>query len=590
MSQLTHLDEIRDRYAIERARRLRAEGSAQYRAVERQEDPWAPPVERSALHDEVDVVVVGAGLSGLTCAALLRKAGVERVRLIDRAGDVGGIWYWNRYPAAQCDVESYIYLPLLEEMGYIPTQKYVYQPEILEYLQSVAKKHDLYEYGLFQTDVVEMAWNEADDRWTVLTDRGDAIHTQFLVVAGGFLERPKLPSLPGLGEFRGKVFHSSLWDYEYTGGGPGRDGGGLPNLHNKRVGLVGTGASGLQIATPVANAAQHLYVFQRTPIVVLPRGNRPTEPEWVEGLKPGWHRERVEAFNRRGNAILEEPDPIRDGWTEIVFPVMAKHGAGLFGDEEARKEAELFDLQTMDAVRKRVSELVHDPDTAAKLMPYFRMLCKRPSFHDEYLQTFNRPNVTLVDTEGAGLEKITANGVVARGETYEVDCLILATGFDTARGLLKSWGVDLVGRDGIRLSEYWKTGMRTFHGVFVRNFPNLFLHSTTQNAGPPNYSSSSVEISEYIVDVIARLKARGVQAVETTPEAEEEWVQTIRASVPDTHLEFFRNCTPGYYNNDGDLDDVNRLGANNFLAGSVHFYTIIRSWREQDDMPGLQLR
>jgi pentalenolactone D synthase len=590
MSERTHLDEIRDRYALERGRRVRAEGSAQYEAFERQEDPWAEPIERDALRDEVDVVVVGAGLSGLSCAALLRKAGVERVRLIDRAGDVGGTWYWNRYPAAQCDVESYIYLPLLEEMGYIPTAKYVYQPEIFAFLQSIATKFELYEYGLFQTDVVEMAWNETDDRWTVLTDRGDAISTQFLVIAGGFLERPKLPRLPGLAEFRGKVFHSNLWDYEYTGGGPGPDGGGLPNLHDKRVGLVGTGASGLQIVTPVAKAAQHLYVFQRTPVVVLPRGNRPTDEAWAKSLKPGWHRERVERFNRRGNAILDEPDLTEDGWTEVVFPVMAKHGAGLFGDDAARKEAELFDLAQMDSVRRRVSELVKDPDTAAKLMPYFRMLCKRPSFHDEYLQSFNRPNVTLVDTEGAGLEKVTANAVVVRGQSYEVDCLIMATGFDTGRGLLKSWGVDMVGRDGIRLSEYWKDGMRTFQGIHVRNFPNLFLHSTTQNAGPPNYSSSSVEISEHIVYTITALKARGAQTVETTVEAQDAWVQMIKASVPDTHLEFFRNCTPGYYNNDGDLDDIHRLGANNFMGGSVLFYNIIRSWRAEDELAGLELR
>jgi cation diffusion facilitator CzcD-associated flavoprotein CzcO len=333
-----------------------------------------------------------------------------------------------------------------------------------------------------------------------------------------------------------------------------------------------------------------LYVFQRTPVVVLPRGNRPTDPEWVETLQPGWHRERVETFNRRGNAFLDEPDAIQDGWTEVVFPVMATHGAGLFGDAAARKEAEMFDLEMMDAVRRRISELVHDPDTAARLMPYFRMLCKRPSFHDEYLQAYNRPNVTLVDTEGAGVERVTTSAVVVRGEAYEVDCLILATGFDTGRGLLKSWGLDFIGRDGIRLSEYWKTGMRTFHGVFVREFPNLFLHSTTQNAGPPNYSSSSVEISEYIVDVISRLKARGAQSVETTKEAEAHWVQTIHASTPETHLEFFRNCTPGYYNNDGDLDDIHRLGANNFLAGSVQFYNIIRSWREDESMPGLELR
>jgi cyclohexanone monooxygenase len=588
--ELSHLDEIRDRYAIERGRRLRAEGAKQYEYVERPDDPWAEPVERSALRDDVDVVVIGAGLSGLTCAALLRKAGIERVRLIDRAGDVGGTWYWNRYPAAQCDIESYIYLPLLEEMNYVPSAKYVYQPEILEYLKSIATKFGLYDDACFQTDVVELAWNETDGLWTVLTDRGDAMRTRFLVVAGGFLQRPKLPGIPGLGEFRGQLFHSSRWDYEYTGGGPGRDGGGLPNLHDKKVGVVGTGASGLQIVTPVANAAEHLYVFQRTPVVVLPRGNRPTDPEWAENLQPGWQRERMEAFNRRGNSILDDPDPIGDGWTEVVFPVMASHGAGLFGGAEQRQQAEIVDLATMDRVRQRVSELVKDPDTAAKLMPYFRMLCKRPSFHDEYLQSYNRPNVTLVDTGGAGPDKVTANAVVVGGQEYEVDCLILATGFDTARGLLKSWGVDLIGRDGLRLSEYWGDGMRTFHGMHTRNFPNAFFHSTTQNAGPPNYSSSALEISEHIAFVIAGAKKRGMKRIETTVDAEEDWVQMIRGAVPDTHREFFRNCTPGFYNNDGDPDDIHRLGANNYFGGSVRFYDIIRSWRAEDTFDGLELK
>jgi len=590
MPEPSHIDEMRDRYALERSLRLRPEGSAQYSYLEEPADPSAEPIDRAPLQDEVDVTVIGAGLSGLTCAVLLRKAGVERVRLVDRGGDVGGTWYWNRYPAAQCDVESYIYMPLLEEMGYVPTQKYVYQPEILSYCQSVAAKFDLYRYASFQTEVTDLAWEDADGQWTVRTDRGDSFRTQFLVVAGGFLQRPKLPGIPGLADFRGKVFHSSRWDYRYTGGGPGRDGGGLPGLRDKRVGLVGTGASGLQIVTPVANAAHHLYVFQRTPVVVLPRGNRPTDPDWAASLQAGWQRERMEAFNRRGNAILDEPDPVGDGWTEVVFPVMASHGAGLFGSDEDRERAELADVAAMDRVRSRVAELVKDPDTAAKLMPYFRMLCKRPSFHDEYLQSYNRTNVTLVDTSGTGPEKIAGKAVVVSGQEYEVDCLILATGFDTARGLLRSWGVDLTGRDGLRLTEYWRDGMRTFQGMQVRNFPNCFFHSTTQNAGPPNYTSSSLEISEHIAYVIAQVRARGAQRVETTAEAESAWVQMIQAAIPQTHLDFFRNCTSGFYNNDGDLDDVNRLGANNFLGGSLMFYNLIRQWRAEDALQGLELR
>ena len=589
MSDPSHLDETRNRYAIERARRLRDEPNKSYTYVDHADDPWAEPIERAAIFDEVDVVIIGAGLSGLTCAVRLREAGIDRVRLIDRAGDVGGTWYWNRYPAAQCDVESYIYLPFLEEMNYVPTAKYVYQPEILAYLQSVAQTFDLYRDACFQTDVVELAWNETDARWTVLTDRGDAIRTQFLVVAGGFLQKPKQPELPGLGDFRGQVFHSSRWDYGYTGGEPGREGGGLPGLRDKRVGLIGTGASGLQIVTPVAAAAEHLYVFQRTPVVVLPRNNRPTDDEWKRGLEPGWQKARMEAFNRRGNSILNEDDPIQDGWTEVVFPVMASHGAGLFGGPEERERAELVDLQAMDGVRRRVAEIVEDPDTAAKLMPYFRMLCKRPSFHDEYLQSYNRPNVTLVDI-GGGLDRVTADSVIVAGEEYPVDCLILATGFDTSRGLLKSWGVDLVGRDGIHLTEHWAAGMRTFQGAMIHNFPNCFLHSTTQTAGPPNYTSSSLEISDHIAYVISAARKRGVDRVEASAEAEEGWVQLAKATTPDAYIDFFRNCTPGFYNNNGDMDAKKRMGPTTLLIGTVLFYDKLRNWRAADDFEGLDLR
>ncbi len=586
MVDSTHLEIVRDRYAMERARRLRQDGPGQYEFLDVVDDPWTERTERSARRDEVDVVVIGAGLSGLTCAALLRKAGVERVRLIDRAGDVGGTWYWNRYPAAQCDVESHIYLPLLEDMDYIPSMKYVYQPEIFEHCRSIARKYGLYDEALFQTDVVELAWNDVDEKWTILTDRGDAVRTQFVVIAGGFLQRPKLPGIPGLADFKGKLFHSSRWDYAYTGGAPGRDGGGLPNLADKRVGVLGTGASGLQIVTPLAEAARHLTVFQRTPTVILPRNNEPTDPEWAKSLQPGWQQARMDAFNRRGNSRLDEPDPIRDGWTEIVFPVMASHGAGLFGGPEQRQKAELDDLAAMDAVRDRVASIVKDPDTAAKLMPYFRMLCKRPSFHDEYLQSFNRPNVTLVDTAGVGPEKVVGNAVVVAGEEYELDCLVLATGFDTSRGPLKSWGVDLVGRDGIRLAEHWKDGMRTYHGIHVHNFPNLFLHSTTQTAGPPNYATSALEISQHIAYIISQARARNVRRLEATPEAEAGWVQTINSLIPDALIEFQRNCTPGFWNNEGKLDSVHRKGTL-YLGGSVMFYDTLRSWREEQAFAGL---
>jgi cyclohexanone monooxygenase len=589
MPELTRLEKIRDQYALERARRVRADGSTQY-VVDESGDQWAEPIHRDPLRDRVDVAIIGAGLSGLTCAVELRKAGLDRIRLVDRAGDVGGTWYWNRYPAAQCDVESYIYLPYLEELGSMPSQKYIYQPEILDHLQSVARKYDLYRDACFQTDVTEMNWDEADGLWTVRTDRGDAFQAQFLVIAGGFLQRPKRAGIPGLSEFQGKVFHSSRWDYGYTGGAPGRDGGGLPGLRDKRVGLIGTGASGLQILTPLAQAAQQVYVFQRTPVVVLPRNNRPTDPGWARSLEPGWHRQRMETFTRLGNGFLHEDDPIQDGWTQVVFKVMMTMGIGFFGGPEERKQGELVDLEAMDSVRQRVADLVRDPETAASLMPYFRMMCKRPSFHDEYLQSYNRPNVTLVDTHGKGPEKFTETAAVVEGREYEIDCLILATGFDTSRGLLKSWGVDATGRDGLRLTDYWKDGMRTFQGIFVHNFPNLFMHSTTQTAGPPNFTTASLEISEQIAYTVAQMRERGHRRVEATPEAEAGWVHTVRSIVPDTYREWSLSCTPGFYNNEGNLDAKIRLGRDNYMAGAVVYYETLRSWRADGTMQGVELR
>jgi cation diffusion facilitator CzcD-associated flavoprotein CzcO len=589
MSDLEHLEEIRNRYEIEKQRRLRAEGNAQYEDADPSLDPWAEPIERAALTDEVDAAVIGAGLSGLVAAVELRKVGLERIRLIDRAGDVGGTWYWNRYPGAQCDVESYVYLPLLEEMGYIPSLKYVYQPEIFAYCQSIARNFDLYRDSCFQTGVSSLVWNETDRLWEISTDRGDRMRARFVVVAGGILQLPKLPGIPGLSEFEGKVFHSSRWDYSYTGGYPGRDGGGLPNLHDKTIGLIGTGATGLQIVPPLAAATRHLYVFQRTPTAVLPRDNKPTDPEWARGLQPGWQTERIEFFHRRGSGILDEHDLVEDGWTRVVAPVVAAHQSALFGGPEERAHAELVDLEAMEGVRRRVAETVRNPETAAALMPYYSMPCKRPSFHDDYLATFNCPNVTLVDTGGRGPERVTKDSVWVDGQSYQVDCLILATGFSSGRGVVASWGIDVVGRKGLDLTQHWGLGMRTFHGVHVRNFPNLFLDSVTQTAGTITYTSNAIEIAQYIAYVVAETQARGCTQVEPTTAAEDAWIEALTAAEPDSHVDFYRSCTPGFYNNEGHLENVPRLGPSLLLGRSVEYYGAIRQWRRDGSLEGLEL-
>jgi cation diffusion facilitator CzcD-associated flavoprotein CzcO len=579
------LETVRKRYADERARRLRADGTGQYRYIEERHDPWAQPIDRAAIEDEVDVVLMGAGLSGLALGAMLRMEGVDRICMFDNAGDVGGTWYWNRYPAAQCDVQSYIYLPLLEEMGYMPTERYVYQPEILEYCRSMARKFDLYRDAYFQTEVVDAVWDDDDTRWTVQTNRGDIVRARFVVMAGGALQRPKLPDIPGLEDFRGALFHSSRWDYGYTGGGPGPKGDGLPNLTDKRVGVIGTGATGLQLVTPLAEAAQHLSVFQRTPVVVLPRDNRPTDPAWAATLEPGWQDRHMFSFNEQ-NFDMTAEDLIDDAWSHTVFPVMASHNKGMFGSSEDLKQAEIDDLAGMDVARARIASIVKNPDIAAALMPNFRMLCKRASFHDDYLESFNRPNVTLVDTKGAGVESATATGVVVAGREYELDCLILATGFDIGRGLLKAWGIDPVGVNGIRMTEYWAKGARTFHGMHVHGFPNLFIHGPGQVAPAFNWTSSVVEMGRHIAYVIATARARNVQRVDATPDAEEYWLDVL-GETPAALTEYRRECTPGYFNNEGNV----RAGAaSNFSRGPNAFYSILQKWRADDLMTGLDVQ
>lgn len=579
--------EIRNRIAVERAKRLRADGTQQYEYMEHPEDPWADQESREPVHDDVGVTILGAGMSGLTCAVELRKAGYSgSIRLLDRASDVGGTWYWNRYPGAQCDVESYIYLPLLEEMGYMPTERYVHQPEILDYFRSIASAYDLYPDALFQTEAAHIDWDESLSKWRIRTDRDDDFTTRFLVLAGGFLQRPKLPRIPGIDEFEGVMFHSSRWDYSYTGGHPGKDGGGLPRLSDKKVGLVGTGATGLQIVTPLAHAAEDLLVFQRTPAVVLPRDNRPTDEAWADGLEPGWQRDRMRAFNLAQGGQSDCAELFNDGWTNVVFKVGAAHGAGLYGGPAEREAAERVDFAAMERYRERVREIVADAETAEALMPYFRMMCKRTSFHDEYLASFNLPNVRLVDTNGVGIERITREGVVVDGVEYKLDCLIFATGFDIGRGPLASWNLDVHGVRGVRLSEHWADGLRTYQGIHVSDFPNLFLNSVTQTPGAPNHTSNSVAVSEHIAHIIVEADSRGADRIMADVEAEEDWVQRVRAALPSAHIDFIRACTPGYYNHEGedfDLPDVHFVGAE-------AFYEELRSWRDTGDLAGLTVR
>ena len=425
------VEALRQKYAEERRRRLRPDGISQYVEVSGRfarfaEDPRADPhFTREPFTDEVDVAIVGAGFGGLLTGARLRELGVGSVRLIDKAADVGGTWYWNRYPGIACDVESYVYMPLLEELGHIPTEKYAKGAEIFAHCQRIAEHYDLYRDACLQTEVHEIRWDAMQSRWIITTNRGDAMRARFVSMANGYLQKPKLPGIPGIESFRGHMFHTSRWDYDYTGEK-------LQNLADKRVGIIGTGATAIQCVPHLAAAANQLYVFQRTPSSVDVRANRPTDPRWATALQPGWQRWRIENFQILTAGGQAEEDLVADAWTSITkkLPVMRQNTVSSLSPEQRARNIELADFAKMEEVRARVDAIVADRATAEALKPWYGYFCKRPCFHDDYLQTFNRDNVTLVDTHGRGVERITAAGAVVDGAEYELDCLIFATGFE----------------------------------------------------------------------------------------------------------------------------------------------------------------
>lgn len=590
-TRLTDLERAREKYRQERDKRLdpyRTETLDLSRHQEFLADPYTEFVEREPAHDDVDALVVGAGFGGLTAVAHLRNAGLERVRVVERAGDVGGVWYWNRYPAAQCDVESYVYLPFLEEVGYVPQHRYSFAPEIFAYTQMLAKQFGVYELGLFQTAVTGLVWDEDTARWVVTTDRGDEFRARYIVVTHGSFASPKLPAIPGIENFQGKMFHTSRWDYEYTGGDSSSS---LDMLGDKTVGIIGTGASAIQVVAPLGESAEHLYVFQRTPSTVAERNNCETDPAWVESLEPGWQKRRRENFTMITNGENVDEDLVGDAWTVFYRAMLGNVFADLSPQERALKREEL-DLRHMESIRARVDSIVGDPDVSAKLKPYYRYQCKRPAFHDEYLQTFNRPNVTLVDTDGLGVERITENAVVANGTEYPLDMLILATGFDQDSSYTYRLGFDVVGVGGVALSEKWADGPETFHGVMSSGFPNFFFLPTnyTQGTAGVNFVHTLEETNIHIAAVIAELEQHGVVA-DPAKEAEEAYVESVTGGGGLALLgsgKFLEDCTPGRWNFEGKPAERNRKAVN-YPGTSTKYFRFLDQWRSSGDLEGLQL-
>jgi len=583
---------LRARYQAERDKRLRADGNEQYQEIAGEfahylDDPYVPPgFSRAPLTDEVEVAVIGGGFGGLLAGARLREAGVQDIRLIEKGGDFGGTWYWNRYPGAACDIESYVYLPLLEEIGYMPVEKYSRAPEILAHSRAIGEHFDLYRNACFQTEVTEMRWDEAAARWIIHTNRGDAMKARFVVMANGPLHRPKLPGIPGVETFKGHSFHTSRWDYAYTGGDSN---GGLTGLKDKVVGIIGTGATAVQCVPHLGTGAKQLYVFQRTPSSIDVRNNRPTDPAWAGALPAGWQQQRMDNFNTLVSGGFAEEDLVNDGWTDIIGNLLLlarKKGAGR-SPEELAEMMQLADFQKMEQVRARVDQVVRDRRAAEALKPWYNQFCKRPCFHDEYLDAFNRPNVTLVDTQGRGVERITESAVVANGQAYEVDCLIYATGFEVGTSYTRRAGYEVHGRGGVTLTRKWADGVSTLHGMHSRGFPNCFIMSNTQSGFTANYPHMLNEQSKHAAYIIAEATARQAGTVEAAQAAEDAWVQTIVSSAI-LRQRFQEECTPGYYNNEGK---PSALAARNgsYGGGPIAFVKILEDWRAQGDLAGLEL-
>jgi cation diffusion facilitator CzcD-associated flavoprotein CzcO len=577
------MEEALARYAQERDKRVRPDGQAQYRELkgeyaEFDQDPYVEPgFTREPIVEQTQAVVVGGGFAGMLTAINLKARGIQDLRIVEKGGDFGGTWYWNRYPGCMCDVESYTYLPLLEETGFMPSMKYASAPEIFGYCQLIGRHYDLYPHALFQTEIEGAAWNEDEQRWLVTTTRGDQLSTRFLITAGGVLSKAKLPGIPGIEDFEGRTFHTSRWDYGYTGGGPGEP---MTDLADKRVGIIGTGATGVQVVPQLGRDAKEVYVFQRTPSAVGVRDNGPTDEAWYRSLEPGWHEARVVNFTQAVTGAQPDHNLVDDGWTHVMWEDTRSKAET---PEQAEANAR-SDFATMEAIRRRVDELVEDPETAEKLKPWYGKHCKRVCFHDEYLPAFNRPNVHLVDTEGRGVEKITPTGVVVDGHEYPIDLLVFASGFEVATDLDRRLGFDPVGRNGMTLSQRWHDGAHSLHGILTAELPNLLAIGVVQAGFGTNFLHFLSESAKHVAWLVATCEEQGIGTIEAVPEAEEEWLGVLYG-VAQLISGYAANCTPGLYN--GELGRDKNAMRNLVYTGSLLDYAgYLERWREAGDLAG----
>jgi cyclohexanone monooxygenase len=517
-------------------------GAAEYIGLEGEfakylEDVYSDaPVERDPLSDECEIVVVGAGFAGLLLWYRLKAAGFQDVRFCEKGGDVGGTWYWNRYPGIACDVESYSYLPLLEEMGYVPSMKFASGFEILEYCQSMAEKFGFYDRCLFHTTVDQTVWDEDAARWTVVTDRGDKMRARFVILANGILTTPKLAKIDGMEKFQGEAFHTSRWNYHV-------------DLKDKRIGIIGTGATSVQAVPELAKIAKELHVFQRTPSSIDVRDQRETTDEerkqWAN--EPGWavaRRERL-ALISAGRTALKGNDDFLAGKVDVNAG-RKQHATEISQDELIKKQLNA-NFRIMEQIRARVDEIVEDPKTAEALKPYYPYGCKRPTFHDEYLPAFNKPNVHLIDTAPMGVQEINERGVVHNGVEYPVDVMIYATGFQWMA--TASFNM-ITGRGGQTLQQKWaEKGTRTFLGLHSNGFPNLFIMSGPQGGGGQFNFTRTIDMHvKYAVSMLEMLRDKKARTLDITEESEIEYA--AHCAEADIRTSPLRDCI-SYYNGDG---------------------------------------
>lgn len=614
-------EKLRDKYREERDKRIRADGNDQYIEVTGDfahyiDDPYVEPgFERDSLQTQVEVLIIGGGFGGMLAAARLRDRGINDLLIVEKGGGFGGTWYWNRYPGASCDIESLVYFPLLEETGFVPKQRYTNATETLEYCQVIAEQYKLHDIALMQTQILSTDWSEEEGLWVARTNRGDLIKATFVIHSNGPLNRPKLPGIPGIDTYTGHTFHTSRWDYDYTGGGPFGD---LDKLADKRVAVIGTGATAVQCVPHLAADAKSLHVFQRTPSSIDVRNNTDIDAEWLKSQSPGWHHKRRTNFESLLAGMPVKEDLVRDGWTEAFRDIFGElrqyrpsgwrlllwslgwafssarkeRGIKQYLTDKAmvemglQKKMEMADFAKMEKVRARADSVVDNSETAESLKPYYRQFCKRPCFHDEYLQAFNNPNVTLVDTDGQGVEAFTEKGVVANGIEHEVDCIVFATGFEVGTDYSRRAGYSITGIDGLTISEKWADGMTTLHGLHTQGFPNAFFFGPQQSGFTATYTFALDENAMQTAYILGELKKRGARRVDASERAESAWIKTIKRVARQTE-EFQKSCTPGYYNNEGHVEFESQ---NTFYGGGpIEFFNLMAKWREAGDLKGLEI-